>query len=92
MCSTSVINKEMQIRTPVRYYFTLIRIGILKKTRDNKCWPGMEKRGPCMLYNVYSKTIHRYMVFVNVYPKLKYKMQEVVFEWLHVHGIRKPAI
>ena len=39
-CSISLIIREMQIKTKVRYQFTSIRIAISKKTRDNKGWQG----------------------------------------------------
>ena len=41
-CSTSVINREMQIKTIMRYHFTTVRIAIIKKTRD-KCQQGCGK-------------------------------------------------
>ena len=37
-CSTSVIIREMQIKTVVRYHLTLIRRAIIKKSTNNKCW------------------------------------------------------
>ena len=36
-CSTSVIIREMQIKTAMNYHLMLVRRGIVKKTRDNKC-------------------------------------------------------
>ena len=37
-CSTSLIIREMQIKTTVRYYFILIRMANIKKIRNNKYW------------------------------------------------------
>ena len=42
-CSTSLVIREMQIKTTVRYHLMLVRMFIIKKTRDNKCWYGCGK-------------------------------------------------
>ena len=35
---------EMPIKTTMRYHFTLVRMAIKKKSTNNKCWRGVEKR------------------------------------------------
>ena len=37
-------NREMQIKTTVRYNLTLVTIVIIKTSTDNKCSEGMKKR------------------------------------------------
>ena len=37
--------REMQMETTVRYHFTPVRIAIIKKFTNNKCWRGCEEKG-----------------------------------------------
>ena len=39
-CSMLLIIREMQIKTTVRYHFKPIRIAIIKKSTNKKCWRG----------------------------------------------------
>ena len=43
-CSTSHIIREMQIKTPMRYHLTLVRMALIKESTNNNAGKGVEKR------------------------------------------------
>ena len=47
-CSTALIIRELQIETAMRYHLTLVRMAIIRKSTNNKCWRGCGEKGICL--------------------------------------------
>ena len=40
----------MKIKTTMRYHFTLVRMAVIKKSTNNKCWKGCGEKGTLLYY------------------------------------------
>ena len=44
-CSTSLAMRKIQIKTTMRYHFTLVRMAIINKSTNKKCWRDCREKG-----------------------------------------------
>jgi len=63
-CSTLFFLREMQIKTTMKYHLTPLRMAIIKKSTNNKCWRRCEEKGMllhcCGNVNLYSHCGRQY--------------------------------
>ena len=86
-CSSSVAIREMQTKTTLRYHLTPVRMVIIKKSGDSRCWRGCGEIGTllycwweCKLVQPLWKTVWQFLRT----QKQKFHLTQQSHYWVYI--------